>query len=105
MTGAGCWAFVALCGGCGCLVVARPASVAMCGETEGGGTLLGASPTAMLDREPFAQRDEETAVTDAPSNLTNLVPQLTLEEKASLVLGSDFWHTAAIERLGIPRIM
>lgn len=31
--------------------------------------------------------------------------QLTLEEKASLLEGSDFWHTAAIERLGIPRIM
>jgi beta-glucosidase len=30
---------------------------------------------------------------------------LTLEEKASLCLGSDFWHTAAVERLGIPAIM
>ena len=36
---------------------------------------------------------------DVPSNLTNLVSQLTLEEKASLVIGSDFWHTAAVERL------
>ncbi len=31
--------------------------------------------------------------------------QLTLEEKASLVLGSDFWHTASVERLGIPAVM
>jgi len=44
-------------------------------------------------------------VPDVPSNLTNLVPQLTVEERASLVLGSDFWHTAPVERLGIPRIM
>ena len=29
---------------------------------------------------------------------------LTLAEKASLCLGSDFWHTAAVERLGVPRI-
>jgi len=42
---------------------------------------------------------------DVPSNMTNLVPQLTLEEKASLVIGSGFWHTAEVDRLGIPRIM
>ncbi len=34
-----------------------------------------------------------------------LVAQLTLEEKTSLCLGSDFWHTAAVERLGIGKIM
>ena len=42
---------------------------------------------------------------DVPSNLTALVAELTLEEKASLVIGSDFWHTAPVERLGVPRIM
>ncbi|MGC4941577.1 glycoside hydrolase family 3 C-terminal domain-containing protein [Kribbella sp. DT2] len=31
--------------------------------------------------------------------------QLTVEEKAALCLGSDFWHTAAIERLGVPAVM
>ena len=31
-----------------------------------------------------------------------LVAELTLEEKASLCLGSDFWHTAPVERLGHP---
>ena len=31
--------------------------------------------------------------------------ELSLEEKASLVSGSDFWHTVAVERLGIPAIM
>jgi beta-glucosidase len=32
------------------------------------------------------------------------VSDLTLEEKASLCLGSDFWHTAPVPRLGIPAI-
>ena len=31
--------------------------------------------------------------------------ELTLEEKASLLGGGDFWHTKAVERLGIPRFM
>jgi beta-glucosidase len=30
---------------------------------------------------------------------------LTLEEKVSLTLGSDFWHTAAVDRAGVPAIM
>jgi len=30
--------------------------------------------------------------------------ELTLEEKASLCLGSDFWHTTPVPRLGIPAI-
>ena len=34
-----------------------------------------------------------------------LVAQMTLEEKASLTSGADFWHTKAIERLNIPSIM
>ncbi|MCH3917364.1 MAG: glycoside hydrolase family 3 C-terminal domain-containing protein [Spirochaetia bacterium] len=34
-----------------------------------------------------------------------LVRQMTLEEKASLCSGEDFWHTKAVERLGIPQIM
>jgi beta-glucosidase len=42
---------------------------------------------------------------DTQFNVAELVAQLTLAEKASLCLGSDFWHTAAVERLGIPRIM
>jgi len=39
------------------------------------------------------------------SKASSLLAELTLEEKASLCLGSDFWHTAAVERLGIPAIM
>jgi beta-glucosidase len=42
---------------------------------------------------------------DIVSNASPLLGQLTLEEKASLCLGSDFWHTAPVERLGIPSIM
>ncbi|HJV13993.1 MAG TPA: glycoside hydrolase family 3 C-terminal domain-containing protein [Propionibacteriaceae bacterium] len=39
------------------------------------------------------------------NDLINRLSELTLEEKASLCLGSDFWHTAPVERLGIPAIM
>jgi beta-glucosidase len=34
-----------------------------------------------------------------------VLAQLDLEEKASLLSGSGFWHTRAVERLGIPSIM
>ncbi|MEU6767836.1 glycoside hydrolase family 3 C-terminal domain-containing protein [Streptomyces sp. NPDC046853] len=34
-----------------------------------------------------------------------LIARLTLEEKAELLDGSDFWHTQPVERLGIPAIM
>ena len=38
-------------------------------------------------------------------NVKELVAQMTLEEKAGLCSGDDFWHTKAVERLGIPRTM
>ena len=34
-----------------------------------------------------------------------LISHMTLEEKASLMSGADFWHTAGVERLGIPSVM
>lgn len=34
--------------------------------------------------------------------IKNLVKELTLQEKASLCSGNDFWHSKAIERLNIP---
>ncbi len=34
-----------------------------------------------------------------------LVEALTLEEKAALLDGADFWHTQGVERLGIPSVM
>ena len=40
-----------------------------------------------------------------PMDLKKLIAQMTLEEKAGLCSGEDFWHTKAIERLGIPAIM
>ena len=33
------------------------------------------------------------------------VTDLTLEEKASLTSGADFWTTTAIDRAGVPSIM
>lgn len=35
----------------------------------------------------------------------DLLGKLTREEKASLMSGRNFWHTKAVERLGIPSIM
>ncbi len=37
--------------------------------------------------------------------IEKLVSQMTLEEKAGLCSGFDFWHTKSVERLGIPNIM
>lgn len=39
------------------------------------------------------------------SKIKELLANLTLEEKASLCSGKDFWHTKNIDRLGIPSIM
>ena len=39
------------------------------------------------------------------ANIGELVAALTLEEKAGLCSGADFWRTKAVERLGIPAIM
>jgi beta-glucosidase len=38
-------------------------------------------------------------------NIRELIAQMTLEEKASLCSGKDFWYLKGIERLGIPSIM
>jgi beta-glucosidase len=37
--------------------------------------------------------------------IKEIVAQMTLEEKAAMCSGADFWHTEAIERLGIPASM
>ena len=34
-----------------------------------------------------------------------LIGRMTLEEKASLMSGGNFWNTKPIDRLGIPSIM
>ena len=37
--------------------------------------------------------------------IRELVAKMTLEEKAAMCSGADFWHTEAVERLGIPASM
>jgi len=39
------------------------------------------------------------------NDIQNLISQMTLEEKAGLCSGADFWHLKGIARLGIPSIM
>lgn len=39
------------------------------------------------------------------NKIRELISQMTLEEKAGLCSGQDFWHTKAVERLGIPATM
>jgi beta-glucosidase len=43
--------------------------------------------------------------TDVSRTPEQLLAELTLEEKAALLDGSDFWHTEPVERLGIPALM
>ena len=38
-------------------------------------------------------------------NVQEILKQMTLEEKAAFCSGRDFWHTKAIERLGVPEVM
>lgn len=38
-------------------------------------------------------------------NVKQIVAQMTLEEKAGMCSGEDFWHTKGVERLGVPQMM
>lgn len=38
-------------------------------------------------------------------NIKELVKAMTLEEKAALCSGLDFWHSKGVERLGLPSVM
>lgn len=38
-------------------------------------------------------------------DIYKILSELTLEEKAGLCSGRDFWHTKAVERLGVPSVM
>lgn len=38
-------------------------------------------------------------------SIQRIIASMTLEEKASLCSGQDFWHTKPVERLGIPSIL
>ena len=48
---------------------------------------------------------EETLEQVETAKIKELVSRMTLEEKASLCSGLDFWHTKGVERLGIPSEM
>lgn len=37
--------------------------------------------------------------------IKEIISKMTLEEKAGMCSGSDFWHTKAVDRLGVPPIM
>lgn len=39
------------------------------------------------------------------ADIDKLISEMTLEEKAGLCSGADFWHTKKVERLGIPDVM
>lgn len=47
---------------------------------------------------------QETSNAITANTIEHLLSQLTVPEKVSLLAGSDFWHTVAIERLGIPAL-
>lgn len=47
----------------------------------------------------------QSSHTSGTPDIQHLISQMTLEEKASLCSGKDFWHTQGIERLGIPSVM
>lgn len=38
-------------------------------------------------------------------DIQKVISQMTLEEKCSLLSGADFWHTKAVERLGVKPVM
>ncbi|MBQ8151042.1 MAG: glycoside hydrolase family 3 protein, partial [Clostridia bacterium] len=38
-------------------------------------------------------------------DIKKVISQMTLEEKASLLSGSDFWHSKSVERLGVEKVM
>ena len=37
-------------------------------------------------------------------NIKKMIQDMTLEEKASLCSGADFWHTEAVDRVGLKSI-
>lgn len=40
----------------------------------------------------------------AKADLSKILEELTIDEAISLIAGVGFWHTHAIERLGIPAV-
>src|SRR5262249_32866074 len=52
-------------------------------------------------RRVVATHDRLTGMSE---RIEKLLSEMTLEEKVSLTAGEDWWHTPAIERLGVPRL-
>src|SRR5699024_6296217 len=66
--------------------------------------------TRALDvaRRPFLTPNREGDPVPAPlteANVPAVLAELTLEQKASLCSGQDFWHTQAIDGAGVPAVM
>ena len=56
-------------------------------------------------RESMHARSRSGLAVSMSERIENsVVAELTLDEKAALVAGVDLWHTAAVERLGIPAL-
>ena len=41
--------------------------------------------------------------TQSLSRIDDLISQMTLDEKISILAGADLWHSVAVPRLGIPQ--
>lgn len=59
----------------------------------------------MQDAAKGATMTDTTTATTEGSSTAAIIAGLTLEEKASLTSGADFWTTKAVDRVGIPAIM
>lgn len=55
----------------------------------------------LMERGTERSRKQKMTV----EKIKELVSKMTLEEKVSMCSGADFWHTEAVERLGIPATM
>ncbi|KAH7401212.1 glycoside hydrolase superfamily [Pyrenochaeta sp. MPI-SDFR-AT-0127] len=55
---------------------------------------------------PFIEDEstQEKSVQFAPWSIEEVLEQLTIDEKVSLLAGKDFWHTRDIPRLSVPSI-
>ncbi|OQO06603.1 hypothetical protein B0A48_08388 [Cryoendolithus antarcticus] len=58
-----------------------------------------------MDDTPLSgMKSPQKKLIDDDFDTESLIKELTLEEKASLLAGKDFWHTTAVPRLRIPSI-
>ena len=52
-----------------------------------------------MQASPMEEKEKKTM------DIEKIISELTLEEKAGLCSGRDFWHTKDVERLGVPGMM